>query len=192
VIAGTLTAENDTLWYRFTPEKDGFYRFRITGNDIIVNTYEGGELFSYDPFTSDEAINIDLYSKGDTYCVEVHGTGDFAILIEPQTIWEVFQLLGAEYAKTGISIDELSSLWGTIKENLEKMGAMFVGFGPIGILALIGMLPVFGVMLGFFFAPFSVGGTLIISLISALFLPITLLLSPFILMQYTTDMFNLF
>jgi hypothetical protein len=70
------------------------------------------------------------------------------------------------------------------------MFADFADIGIVGILATIGRLPLLGIMMAFFFLPFSMGGSLILIPVSALFLPVTLLLSPFMLIQSIIDRFN--
>jgi len=181
---GNLTGE--ALWYRCRTQTNA-YRLTVTGSGIICNLYqEDGEFAgSYTGDPSESSI-FGLY--GVTY-IEVLGTGDFTILIEPATMWEV--LNGLKTTLEGLTAEDWSAAWELIS---GELGILFTGFfsdfSIVEFLADIGMLPVFGIMLGFFFAPFSVGGTLIISLISALFLPITLLLSPFMLIQSIMDLFK--
>jgi len=167
---GILEGEPYELWYRFTAEESGYHRFIVNGSGIRYSVhYEHGNARQYFSTNSARDNKVDITAGATEYVRVYHAhpeydsNREFSITIEyvgPFNFW---------------------------KEMKEMFSFDLSNFSVVKFLATIGMLPVVGIMLGFFFAPFSIGGTLILSLISALFLPVTLLLSPFMLIQSKRD-----
>ena len=166
---GTLEGTESEYWYRFTATEEGYYHFIVNGALVRYSVYfEHGERelsFPSKGVTDDKAI----LSAGETQYVRIYtisANQEFSVTVEYAGPFDFWQ------------------------EMKEMFSFDFSNFSIIKLLADIGRIPLAGIMLGFFFAPFSVGGTLILSLISALFLPVTLLLSPFILIQSIKDRSN--
>jgi hypothetical protein len=174
--AGKLEGETTELWYRFTAEENGYYLFTVDGawyDVYFVVSYPGEP----DRFSFPDKGMIDDYasiSAGETQYVRIFKPDN-------ASDWEFTVTIEGPFSYRSI-----------LEEDFRDFFATFDNVGPIEFLAGIGTIPLAGILFGLFFAPYSLGGTLFISLISALFLPVTLLLSPFMLMQDISSLLSQF